>query len=118
MAAYAATVTIAGEHSQRLVPGMRIVRGTVDVTNYNTTGAETTNITKHFKGGAPTVILGGVSDNGFLVAWDTTDKCVHAWYPTIASDQTPTADIVAAAGTEVASDVDVGAVPFVAFGPS
>lgn len=117
MAAYAATVTSAMLRAVKMdqVVGIGMYVGKCDVTNYNTTLAEITGISGKF-GTLLEVICTGVSDNGFIARWDTAAKSIKAYYPTIASDQTPTADIVAAAGTEVAIDVDVGVVEFVAFG--
>lgn len=110
MAAYAATVTLNTRVSHRLVPGLRIVAGEINITNYNTTVAEITDITKHFRN-TPTVILGGVSSGGYVVNWDTSDKGVKAWYPT---DETGVnADRVAA---EAATDDTVGTVSFIAIG--
>ena len=146
MAAYAATVTL--DASQ--VKGMRltgtrgfgILRGVVDVTNYNTTLAEITGITKYFVD-TPTVILGGISDNGYPVAWIPASKSIKAWYlNAFRTGSTATADSTAGAlaedtaaaetalrlmGTavdttyalsnlEVATDVHVGAIPFLAIG--
>lgn len=80
MAAYAATV-VHTERTHRIGLGMGILRGTVDLTNYNQTGAEITDITNQFKVSDPTVILDSVSDNGYLCRWNHVDKAVHAFYP-------------------------------------
>lgn len=110
MAAYAATVTLSQLVIKKLPNGLAVLRGLVDVTNYNTARAEITGITGRFKG-APTVLLGGATDNGYIVAWDAATESIKAWYPT-----QQTAGAGNRAGVEVANDVDVGAVPFVAFG--
>lgn len=115
MAAYAATVTNDDKDFHRVGVGLGIMRGSVDLTNYNTTLAELTGITGFFKE-KPTVIIDGVSDNGYLGHWVKATGAIKCYYPTIASDQTPTADIVAAAGSQVVNDVDVGVFNFVAFG--
>lgn len=115
MAAYAATVTLSVPKTAKLGDAQGVLHGSVDITNYNQTLAEVTGITGYFRG-APTVICDGISDAGYLIRWDATSKSFKAFYPTDASDQTPTADIVAAPATQVASDVDVGAVNFIAFG--
>jgi hypothetical protein len=115
MAAYAETVTLDHRKAINLGGSMAVLSGRCNITNYNTTVAEITDITGHFQND-PVVICSGVSESGYLVHWDRTDKGFKAFYPTIASDQTPTADIVAAAGTEVVNDVDIGEVQFVAFG--
>jgi hypothetical protein len=116
MAAYAAAVVSPLLKTKKIAEDVAIYYGRCDITNYNVTAAEITGITKKFKDGNPIVICSGVSESGYLVHWDRTDKAFHAFYPTIASDQTPTADIVAAAGTEVVDDVDVGEVQFIAIG--
>ena len=117
MAAYAATVTALMKRAVKVdqVTGIGMYVGKCDVTNYNTTVAEITAITGKFRN-LLQVICTTVSDNGYLLRWDAVDKGFKAYYPTIFSDQTPTADIVAAAGTEVVNDVDVGVVEFVAYG--
>ena len=115
MAAYAATVTSTMRKPTRIAAAMAIYHGQVNLTNYNTTAAEITGITGKFRAD-PIVLMSGVSESGYVCHWDPTDKSIKAFYPTIASDQTPTADIIAAPGTEVANDVDVGLVYFVAFG--
>lgn len=164
MAAYAASVTSPLRKAIKLGEDTVMYRGTVDVTNYNTTLAEITAITGKFRDGNPTVIMDGISSNGFLVRWDTSSKAVKAYYPTAAaaahdhdfvvqssgaigtnmeiglsadadtatleggtgitaartlSDNSPIASdgaVTAAAGTEVATDVDVGEVGFIAIG--
>lgn len=114
MAAYAATVTLTDTTSHRLIPGLRIVMGTVDVTNYNTTLAEITDITKHFRD-APTVLLGGISDNGFLVAWNSSSKAVKAWYPTIAQSQASVTELDSTGGGDIeVTDLDAAAATGVA----
>lgn len=161
MAAYAATVTAPDLVAKKLAStGLGILRGSVDVTNYNQTRAEITGITNRFRS-APNVILGGVSSNGYLVAWDSATKSIKAWYPRAAHNHDlliiggraeGTTDIInaanaaailgkeeatnltiakadvatkggvvteaASAGSEVANDVAVGVVQFVAFGPA
>ncbi len=115
MAVYAAAVTSPMRKPQKVSESLYVYRGQVNLTNYNTTVAEITGITGKFRDD-PTVVMSGVSESGYLCHWDPTDKGIKAFYPTNVSDQTPTADIVAAGGLEVANDVDVGLVYFVAFG--
>jgi len=154
MADYAATVTSELRKPITIGNSMVLYYGTVNVTNYNTTLAEITDITKMFRNDAPVVALGGITDNGFLVAWVAASKAIKAWYPLpahthvlgltkgavaanteigLSSDATgatlnnntiaatlaltePIANSTAAAGSQVASNVDVGAVSFFAFG--
>lgn len=157
MAAYASTITLDVPKAERISRNLGVIVGKCDVTNYNQTGAEITDITKHFKT-LFRVMSEGISDNGFAVRWSTTDKCFHAFYPTNAAaahahdlvfkanaaanavtmaanslrnatggDLTVTgggADggiatggaITAAAAAEVANDVDVGEINFMAIG--
>lgn len=159
MAAYAATVTVPDLKAKKLAAtGLGILRGTINLSNYNATLAEITGITNLFRS-APTVLLGGISTNGYLVAWDATAQAVKAWYPTkaitpagsvaagviavtagtagdavtnnagvlessggqdlaVAAQAFTGTAVAAQAGTEVASDVDVGIVSFVAVGPA
>ena len=117
MAVYASTVTSTMKRAVKFdqVTGFGVYIGKCDITNYNTTVAEITAITGKFRN-LMQVICAGISDNGYSVRWDETDNGFKAYYPTTASDQTPTADIVAGASGEVATDVDIGVVEFAAYG--
>lgn len=150
MADYACTVTLDLEHAEPIHKGIHIVCGKADITNYNTTGAEITDITGLFVS-LLRVICEGTSDNNYLVRWNTTDLCFHAFYPVTAHLHTITLsgthagnavelsanandaalgeaggtgytgitgiqNCTAAAAGEVASDVDVGEVGFIAIG--
>ncbi len=115
MAAYAQTTTLDHRKTINVGDSLGVLAGRCNITNYNTTVAENKDITGAFLN-QPIVVCSGVSESGYLVHWDRTDKGFKAFYPTIVSDQTPTADIVAAAGTEVVNDVDIGEVQFVAVG--
>lgn len=103
MAAYASSVALSDRAAQKLAGSpLRIVRGVLTVSNYNQTLAEITGITKYFKG-TPTVVLGGVFSGGNHIGqWVPASKSVKAWVTTT--------------GAEVASDVNIGTVPFVAWG--
>lgn len=102
MAAYAYTVTL-DQPTVHKIGKLGVLRGQVNVTNYNSTKAEITEITSRFKG-APTVLLGGCSSGGHMVEWDEAAKSVKAFNPG------------GALGTESSTDVNVGSVAFVAFG--
>ena len=84
MASYAATVTLDTPRVERVSRNYGMLVGKCDITNYNQTGAEITDITKYFDDTtvAIRVLNDGVSDNGYIVRWNTTDKCFHAFYPT------------------------------------
>lgn len=79
MTAYTETTTLVPAHAERISRNFGFIFGTCDITNYNTTGVEITDITGHFQS-APTVICEQASDNNYAVQWDTTDKCFHAYY--------------------------------------
>jgi hypothetical protein len=102
MAAYAATLTLAQRNAKAVYPGVGMVYGTINVTNYNSTLVEVA-LDTYFTSD-PTVILGGATDAGYLVAWDTTSKSVKAW------------DHLDTGVGEVANDTDIGAVSFIAIG--
>ena len=156
--AYTATVTLDTKHAERMTRNLGVLVGKCDITSYNQTGAEITDITGQFKQ-ILRVICDGMSDNGYIVRWNTTDKCFHAFYPKnahshvaftvngseTAADQTAfvsitegdgtaqtgikignagggsdidinTDTLTAGAASEVADDVDVGEVNFIAVG--
>ena len=159
MAAYATTTTIAHRRPIKIGEDLAVLAGTIDVTNYNSTLAEITAISKKFKT-VLAVVVGGVSSNGYLGTWVAADKAVKCFYPskalaahthvlhfqtsaaanavTAAANQLRTAaaafDIAgvvdsageggvvqaaataAQAGTEVANDVNVGVLQFIAVG--
>lgn len=103
MAAYASSVAISDPVPQLSANSqMKMIRGVLTVSNYNSTLAEITGITKYFKG-TPTVILGGAFSGGNHVGfWVAASKSVKAHVTTT--------------GAEVANDVNMGTVPFIAFG--
>ncbi len=164
MAAYAATVTALMKRAVKIdqITGIGMYVGKCDVTNYNTTVAEITAITGKFRN-LLQVVCSAISDNGYLLRWDETDKGFKAYYPTAVAAahahdfvvgsgtigtnmeigvdvdtdsgkieggtgitaertlgaNTPVATagaVSATAALEVASDVDVGVVEFVAYG--
>jgi len=80
MAVYASTVAIDQDPGpERISKNLGILTGTIDVTNYSTTGAEITDITTKYFKNCLRVILDPMTDNGYFVRWDVTDKCVHAY---------------------------------------
>lgn len=82
MTAYTASVTIQGVfRPERISRNWCMVVGECDLSNYNTTGAEITDITDHFSDTTNLVVLcDPVSENGYLPYWDPTDLCFHASY--------------------------------------
>ena len=111
MAAYAATVTVDVAKPDRIGRNYGIVTGTVDITNYNSTVAEITDITKYFLDNSISVTVApcGVTDNGYWLSWDKTNKAFKAYK----GDYSASVDGPA---VECADDLDVGAVPFIAVG--
>jgi len=99
MAAYAATVTLQQPHVRKIGDGVAIAHGIVTITNYHQTLVEITAISALVKTGAYTII-GGSLATGYTIRWNTTSKSFEAWN----------------GSTQCASDVAVGAAPFVVFG--
>lgn len=109
MAAYAATVVIKSRYHEKIGIGkIGMIRGTIDVTNYNQTTAPITAITKHFRD-EPTVIISSISTLGYGGTWlDSTTDSVKCWnYNYDASD---------GPAQQAASDTNCGVFDFVAFG--
>ena len=150
MAAYAATVTSTMKRAVKVdqITGFGMFMGRCDVTNYNQTLAEITDISKKF-GTLMEVVVSAISDNGYLMRWCKVGKAFKAYYPTAVAaahthavavtagtagdavtndsgvlNSTGGEDLVtesagavtATAALQVASDVDVGVVEFVAYG--
>lgn len=106
MAAYAYTATLAQRKVVRIGsnPGLAILSGTIDVSNYNATAkAEITEITGAFKE-VYQVILSSVSQNGFLGYWNGTSIVVFE------------ATGNAGAAEEADTDDDAGEFDFIAIG--
>lgn len=132
--AYTATVTLDFPRCQIIGRGLGLISGIADINPYHTTGAEITAITGKFRS-LLRCIVDGFSDNGYLVRWNTTDKCFHAYYPTTIISTSGTvndalgygtganafitangAHTGVSAGSECANDLDVGVVNFIAIG--
>ena len=99
------TVDFKGD-AERISQNFGIVTGKTDITTYNTTGVEITEITSLFKN-APRVIADGFSDNLYGIRWDTTDKCFHAFSTGTSAD---------GPFNEEADGTDVGEVNWIAMG--
>ncbi len=112
MAAYTATVSI-NEKSSIPVMGsgpIRILTGTITLSNYNSTLAEITGITKFFKRPANVALFAGpVSSNGYHVSWVAASKAIKAWK----GDYSESVD---GPVVECGNDVNVGTIIFVAIG--
>tara|TARA_Y100000310_G_C20538270_1_gene741962 strand:- start:692 stop:1018 length:327 start_codon:yes stop_codon:yes gene_type:complete len=106
MAAYAATVVLIPDvRPFKLGNGIGMIKGTVAITNYNSTLVEITDITGRFRD-TPIVIVGGATTTGYVLGWERATKAFQAWE----------AGADAAALDEVGNDTDVGVAEFVAFG--
>lgn len=99
---YTASVTLTPRKTERISRSFGMVHGTCDITSYNQTGAEITDITGYFHTD-PVVICDGMTDNGYIVRWNTTDKCFHAFYPTNASAPTTSGNSLTIAHSASAS---------------
>lgn len=135
MAAYACTITKIYPRAFKVFKPLKFMVGKADITNYNSTKVKVTDITNQFDT-LLAVVVDGVSDNGYLVKWDATAKAFKAFTPVNVIASTGVADAnntlmksaggtleVAGTGTafqvpaaEVADDVDVGEVSFIAIG--
>ena len=109
--AYTATVTADTTMPERIGRRFGMLTGSVDITAYHQTLAEITDITRHFKDTTlgVTVTPCGVTDNGYLLAWNSTSKAFKAYK----GDYSASVD---GPMVEVGNDVDVGAVKFIAVG--
>lgn len=103
MTAYTASVTLTKPTMQKLGQ-VGVVIGYVTLSNYNQTNAEITGITGLFRGGAPIVVLGGVSSLGYLVGWNATDKAIKAWKPGAITD----GDVTIGGGSAGAANTALG----------
>jgi len=99
MAAYASTVTLDHDRSERISRNFGMVVGKCDITNYNQVGVEITAITKFFRKD-PRVIVDSFSTSGYMVRWNTTDKCFHAFYPKPTTASTVTIEASGTAGAD------------------
>lgn len=106
MADYAATVTSKMRRAVKVdqVTGIGMFTGRCDLTNYNTTLAEITAISKKFKD--VLTVIAGTAEGGNWIEWDHTSNSFKAY---VSNNTTGVTE-------EVATDVDVGEFDFVAYG--
>lgn len=141
MAAYAATVTLDTPKRVRVGGNIGTISGSINLTNYNSTLAEITDITKHFKNTKSVVVT--TSENGYIGLWNSTSNALEVYNPVTAHTHTiavtagtsgdavtnnagtlestggqdlTTAAATAAVGSEVANDTDCGTFNFIAYG--
>lgn len=109
--AYTASVTLDLPKAERIGRRLGMITGTVNITEYNTTLVEITDITKHFEDTTIgiTVNADGATDEGYVLSWSATDKALKAWQ----GDYSTSTD---GPLTEVSNGTDVGAAKFIAVG--
>jgi len=112
MAAYASAVTLYGRGVQRVSRDFGILAGKIDITNYNSTTTEETNITRYFKPSGQAGLEKGIislqivsSENGYILGFNRTTGKFKA-YRTQASSHSHTlfldnADVADSAGARV-----------------
>ena len=139
--AYTATVTTVMKEAERISRSFGFIAGKCNVTSYNTTLAEITDITKYFvpssvsgfTKGIVAVIPTGVSDNGHIFQWDYTTGAFKCYKPTkigiidstggtavelVGSSLAATgaATTLSSVAVEASDDDDCGEVGFIAIG--
>jgi hypothetical protein len=91
---------------------MLSLSGKANITNYNQTLVEVSNITRNFKT-VQNVVCEGVSTNGYIVRWDRTSKSFKCFYPRAAQAvagsgaNAITTPVMAHANTAVANHDDL-----------
>lgn len=109
--AYVASVTKDTEHSKSLAGGtVRFLFGECNITSYNTTLIEITDITNYFRN-VPRVLVFSFSSNGYIVHWNKSAQAFDAFYHVPA-----TLTVGPSIAVEVANGVDVGTIDFWAIG--
>ncbi len=107
MAAYASTVTFTVNKALKVddTTGLFVLTGSVNITNYNSTNVEITDITGKFK----TVLscIAGVTDEGYTLQWTGTSFKAFMGDYNNASD----GPLI-----ELTDDTDAGAADFIAYG--
>ncbi len=105
MAAYTVAITLDRPVIQSVAPAIGFLSGIITLNPYSQTKVKITGIAQFFKG-AVTVLVAGISSNGWACWWDNTNQWVQAFAP----------NGNAAAQTEAPEGTNVGVVPFLAFG--
>ncbi len=77
--AYVATVTLNPPTCERISKNYGIVQGIVDISTYNTTLVEITDITKHFK--TILSVVAAIGDSGWMLEWIAVSGAFKAWEP-------------------------------------
>lgn len=100
MAAYATTTTVKGKKAAKVAPNLAVITGQVALSNYNSTLAEITGITKNFR--SLHSVVGAISSNNKICTWIAASKAFKCYVPNT--------------GAEVANDQDCGTIDFIATG--
>lgn len=141
MAAYASTVTLHTNGAERISRNLGIVAGQINITNYNSTTTEETDITRNFVASGQSGLTKGIlslqitgSENGYVANFDKTTgkfKLYTVGGNAIGTAALSTSDtytdaavntaingvtVTAGALTELANDTDAGTFDFVAIG--
>lgn len=106
MAAYAAAVTSKMKRAVKVdqVTGVGMFADRVDITNYNSTLVEITDISKKFK--SLISVVAGPAEGGDWLEWVHASNSFKAYVSNATTGVTE----------EVANDVDVGEADFIAYG--
>lgn len=136
---YVVSVTLDGFRAERISKNLSLISGVVDLTTYHATGVEIEEITDYFTN-LLRCIADSMSDNGYHIRWNTTDKCFHAFYGNTEASAVAGLTIASSGGAnitdgqivtvtagfrskidkiaagEVADGVDVGEFNFIAIG--
>lgn len=118
MAVYAATVTLDFPRAGRLGSSpFGVLTGVCNLTNYNSTLAELTTITKAFRpNGVLRVVADGLSSNGYAIKWDTAGKAFKAYrtatplMTTASGSVSHALGVTASSGTMISDAIYTGAV--------
>jgi len=141
MAAYASAVTLHTPKAERISRNLGMIAGNIDITNYNSTTTEETDITRYFKNSSQVGLEKGIlslsvtsSEKGYVLGFDKTTGKFIAYSPgalaigdiALATGDTYTdaavngavnaITVTAGALSEVANDLDLGTFEFVATG--
>ena len=104
-------VTIDGRRANILhrVTRRGVLTGKIDITAYDNTNPEITEITRYFR--QIDRVVFGTSDSGYIAEWKDSTKGIIAWAPT-----QETGVVANRSGAVAANGVDVGEFDFIAFG--
>jgi len=121
MAAYASTVTLHTPRVERISKNLGILAGKIDITNYNTTTAEETDITRNFKASGVSGLEKGIlslqvvsSENGYVLGFNKSTGKFKAYNGPTATPTITVTQLGALAATIGITDDDNAATTGVA----